>query len=397
MSHSGKYVLLFFVFLLLTNCTNTIYHLRYNPHIRGYQAGFARDSLSIQTWYTLRNPQTQVKITDQDTAKMLAAQYNEKNDERLFFSPASSMFTQYKAACLYFDGINALRRAAYQNAEQCFQKALEINQDLIYNSDIHYLRALCFNKQQKDSASDAAFNTFKILSEAIYPYSFYLPVDIPDTVYAALIHDSRLVFSKNHFSHDYKEPALKNRSFPGFLPYLYQSAAFSLRLGGLYRMPTDFYPMIALHMDLIENLEFILGYTASETASRRYLGIAYQIMRARSNRYGTVVSIFNSNVSSKDFVTTDFDYNQYAAVLEAGYFIHPRLGLFIGGALHYQDTEDKDADLAGEKEYHLWSKNNFYGGATYYFTEYLGATLLTGSQQVIKFGIRLGGGHVFFY
>ena len=147
---------------------------------------------------------------------------------------------------------------------------------------------------------------------------------------------------------------------------------------------------------MINNVEFVLGYTTSENTTQGYFGIIYQLLQAKYNRVGITISIFNSNTNSKNFVQNDFKYNQYIAALESGYFVHPRLGLFAGIAIHYQSEDGGDSINHDKAEYFLWSSSDIYGGASYYFTEFLGISLLTGNNQLLKFGILLGGSHIFF-
>jgi hypothetical protein len=392
-----KYASPFLLILLLISCANTIYHLRYNSDIRAYQAGFARDSLSIQNWHTLRDPQTQKKITEPDTARRLAEQYNEKNNNNLFHEPKSSMFSQYQAGKYYFEAIDNLKKEAWRPALDKFQESLLYDRDLMFTSDIFYLIALCSDKLQDDATRQSSLNKFKTLSEAVYPYSFYLPVEDSDSVYAELLNDTTHFFADNHFSKNFSAPALKNRLFPGFLPYLYQGAALDIRLGALYHFSTDFYPMIELNLGVFRDWVFSGGYAVNPNSVHRYLGFAYQLYRKKDNRIGTVIAVYNSNISSKDYISTDFTYNQYSAVLETGCFLHPRLGIFAGCAYYYKDQEINDAELNTNIFYHPWLKNNLYAGTTFYFTEFIGITLLTGRQQLLKFGVRFGGGHLFLY
>lgn len=383
---------LFFLF----NCTNRIYHMRFNPDIDAYQAGFAKDSLNIQTWQTLRDPHTKLKITDEDTARILIKQYNELNNEAMFFSPSSSMFTQYRAGYLYFNGTKFLQDKKYQDALSCFNRAIAADSDLVYCSDIQYLRSVCLYKQDRESAGSEAFLKFKNLSESAIPYSFNLPIEITDSFYTELYHSNGTKFPEDHFSRQFDAPFLKYRPFPGFLPYFNENIGFNLNAGGTFKYPSNFFPMIEMNLDLINNVEFVLGYTTSENTTQGYFGIIYQLLQAKYNRVGITISIFNSNTNSKNFVQNDFKYNQYIAALESGYFVHPRLGLFAGIAIHYQSEDGGDSINHDKAEYFLWSSSDIYGGASYYFTEFLGISLLTGNNQLLKFGILLGGSHIFF-
>jgi hypothetical protein len=389
---------------LLLGCAGTVEHVRYNPDTLLYEGTTLEDTSRAGrqgAWFAMRMPDTHELAEDISVAARLAQFVNSGRLllEEIRVVPSTSVFRQYEAGQAYFQGVRALENQNYDHARNQFYRAIFLDPQLRYLSDVTYLLAQAESGRESKSAAITEFANFQNYSEGIYPESFYLGYE--DTT-SLLRQRRQMDFSemstgipRHHFGKQYSGPAIAPRYYPGHLKHEIYGSGFTPYLGAGLDQDGQPYTSVTLHYYSRYGFELSLGRKFLSGDSDWYTEAAYQIFRSWDNKIGVTVDYQLELQARNHRQNPDLTFQQHSVSLQSGYFPTPRFGIYAGIKyyLYNEQSVYEYADAGDIVE--LWNRNNYFIGGTFFILDHVGLTSQWSRNNQFQFGVYFYGSSYF--
>lgn len=361
-------ILVIFAALILSGCSTKLQQLRYNPDTASYEASVVKDSTKsskLEAWQSIRDPESFEKIKNISYARRLVDTYNSGTGKSPLLRDKTSFSRQYAAGKYYFSGAKNIKSGNTRNALANFREAMNSNPTLLYTSDIAYLIGQCHEAEGNLNLANKAYNQFKKFSDAVCPESFYLERANNDSLYKLIF--SRANFNNPevqalHFANKYKGPALKSRNYPGLIrskPYVnlfvdvFRDVNGDALLGG------------GIEATSLARLKS----TWSFSEVHRLFSLTYQLYRSFDNRFGLTGSTFSKKEKTD---IEGVDISQWGFNMTTGYFVHPRVGFYLGYDYNVWNKNNPKQITANDIKYEVWHENRAFGGLSFLILDFLG-------------------------
>ena len=344
---AGIVLIAIYVFLG-ANCSPSIKHLRFNPLKEDFEATTAKDTASSggrDSWFTLRNNFGMTVIRDSASAGEITREYNafpllkrKLSFVRIELNPKQKVdrFAEFKAGRRYFSAIEALSKGNPDSALVALQDAEDNNPNLLYGSDLNYLRAVAFLRRGDTALAANAFATFCAFSEAVYSPTFNLSYREPDSLYLRTLknaqaqRDSGFERADNARANDC--PRLAAPWYvPGFrFPETDKPGLFGIGLG--YSNKTGMLGALEAGKPFSCGLMPYAGFSVGEDGSSVHSGLLWRAFRNKTNTFGieaaTTLSLTTDGHIS--MVKSNPLFPQASLRLESGWVPVSRVSLFAG-------------------------------------------------------------------
>lgn len=379
-------------------------HIRYNPNKVLYEGTTLEDSTKADkqdAWFAMRMPDTH-ELVENITVAARIAQY--VNSGRLMLEevrvePTTSVFRQYEAGQAYFQGVQALENQKFTQARNHLYRAIFLDPQLRYLSDVTYILAQAEKGREGKSAAITEFANFRNYAGEIYPESFYL--GHKDTT-RLLRQRRQMDFSdintripENHFTQLYNGPAIAPRYYPGHLKHPIYGSGFTPYVGAGLDEDGQPYTNITLHYYSKYGFELSVGRKFLSDDSDWYTEAAYQIFRSWDNKLGITID-YQLELQARNYQQNpELDFQQHSVSLQSGYFPTPRFGIYAGIKyyLYNELLPYEYVDTGNIIE--LWNRNNYFVGGTVFVLDYIGLSAQWSRNNQFQFGVYFYGSSYF--
>ncbi len=343
----------------------------YDKNVRGYRLFFKKKKMLNEL---ILREEDGKKVLNEERVKELVDKFNQKKfalDNYIEKNVKDiSETAKYEAGKSYYVGLKLQKELKFVEAIDSYEKALESNEYLKYQSDIYFRFGQCYQYLNNNDKAIESYETFLLYSERVIPFSFYQNKDFEDNLKDLFERaEANIILVEEDKKNEEKEvdisphtdeeiPSIyRYGAYPGFT--LGKQGKGLISIGAGYSSIDGIGGSVEFRKGVTDSVDLGLGMYYFEDQKIYLAYMPLSIYQAPDNRFGIKVT---PRFSLHNFSDIDFDATILGINLSSTYFLTPQISAFCGisAPLYYGDNSTHYELIS------TWKKTYAYGGINFH-------------------------------